>query len=82
MTDKYYKVRITPKLESYLVLRVPKGVQINEEILEESPFFEDWYSESPPFCGGLNVHLELEELDEKSIKNIDYLTLDNEGEIT
>ena len=41
-TDKVYKVEITTPIEEFY-LRVPKGVEINEEILTNSGYFDDWW---------------------------------------
>ena len=45
-TVKVYKVIITSRpVEQKFYLRVPKGVEINQEILENSSCFEDWWDE-------------------------------------
>lgn len=46
-TDKVYRVKITPLVEDIILLRVPKGVEINEEILRKDCHFEDYWSEDP-----------------------------------
>ena len=34
-TDKVYNVKVIPDIEDNILLRVPKGVEINEEILSK-----------------------------------------------
>ena len=43
--DRLVMVKITPKIEEEKLLLVPKGVEINQEILENSGCFEDWWDE-------------------------------------
>ena len=43
-TDKVYKVRVM-KIEEEEILRVPKGVEINKEILEDSWYFDKFEEE-------------------------------------
>ena len=43
-TDKVYKVKVTT-LEEEFILRVPKGVEINKKILENSGYFDDWWED-------------------------------------
>ena len=50
-TDKVYRVKLTsisphysaPQLEQKMLLRVPKGVEINSEILTNSGYFDDYW---------------------------------------
>ena len=48
-TYKTYKVKISPMIQDTVILRVPKGVEINKEILKNSGYFDDWWREEPPF---------------------------------
>ena len=43
--DRLVVVKLTPKIEQEELLLVPKGVEINQEILENSSCFEDWWDE-------------------------------------
>ena len=81
MTDKYYELLITPDYEDSLVIRVPEGVEITEEILEKSSFFENWYEEVPVLCGR-DVCIEFEELVDQFPNDDDIPTLDKDGDIT
>ena len=44
-TDKVYKVEVTTPIQEFY-LRVPKGVEINQEILENLDYVEDWWDTS------------------------------------
>lgn len=46
-TDKVYNVKVTPHIEHNYLIRVPKGVEINKEILENSGNFDNEWSEEP-----------------------------------
>ena len=68
-TDKVYNVKVIPDIEDNILLRVPKGVEINEEILRKDCHFEDYWSEDPiinPRC-----RLEISEVKDKELWN-DY----------
>ena len=43
--DRLVMVKITPKIEEEILLLVPKGVEINQEILENCSCFEGWWDE-------------------------------------
>ena len=43
--DRLVMVKITPKIEEEKLLLVPKGVEINQEILENCSCFEGWWDE-------------------------------------
>ena len=62
-TDKVYKVKITPDIELNILLRVPKGVEINEEILSKDYLFEDCWSEEHIY--NPSSRLEISEVDKE-----------------
>ena len=79
-TDKVYKVKITPDIELNILLRVPKGVEINEEILSKDYMFEDYWREDPiinPRC-----RIEISEVKDKELWSEDHPSLDRDGDIT
>ena len=43
--DRLVVVKLTPKIEQEVLLLIPKGVEINQEILENSSFNEGWWDE-------------------------------------
>ena len=78
-TDKVYRVKITPLVEDNILLRVPKGVEINEEILEKSWFFEDeWCEELFPTPSSL---IEFSEVEDKQLWNYKHPSLHKNGDI-
>jgi len=77
-TDKVYRVKITPLVEDIILLRVPKGVEINEEILRKDSYFEDWYDFDPPTLYGKDIRLEISEVD-KELWSDDDLSLHKNG---
>ena len=84
-TDKVYKMIVSPyypprMTEHEYLLRVPNGVEINQEILENSSFFEDeWCKELFPTPSSL---IEFGEVEDKELWSDDYPSLDKEGTIT
>ena len=79
-TDKVYNIKVIPDIEDNILLRVPKGVEINEEILSKDYMFEDYWSEDPiinPRC-----RLEISEVEDKELWSEDHPSLDRDGDIT
>jgi hypothetical protein len=81
-TDKVYNIKITPLVEDNILLRVPKGVEINEEILRKDSYFEDWYDFDPPTLYGKDICLEISEVEDKELWSEDHPSLDRDGDIT
>ena len=76
-TDKVYNVKVIPDIEDNILLRVPKGVEINEEILSKDYMFEDYWSEDPiinPRC-----RLEISEVKDKELWSEDHPSLHKNG---
>ena len=81
---------ISPKVQESIILRVPKGVEINQEILENSGYFDDWYDFEPPILIGKDVRLEFSEIPEEFLKQHSFYrwkrdkdpTLTKDGDIT
>ena len=64
-TDKVYNIKVIPDIEDNILLRVPKGVEINEEILSKDYMFEDYWREDPiinPRC-----RIEISEVENKQL---------------
>jgi len=81
-TDKVYEVKINPIIDETVLLRVPEGVEINQEILENSWYFEKWYFESPPILTpNTKLRFELSEVDKELWNDSDYPSLDEDGDI-
>jgi len=81
-TDKVYEVKINPVINETVLLRVPDGVEINQEILENSWFFEDWYFDSPPILNpNTKLRLELNEVNKELWNGYDSPSLDEDGDI-
>jgi len=81
MTDKYYKVIVSPKIEEHIYLRVPDGVEITEEILKNSWYFQDYWSES--FLPvNPESRFEFNEVVKDLWDEIEHPTLDKDGDIT
>ena len=55
--DRFVMVKITPKIEEEKLLLVPKGVEINQEILENSSCFEDWWDEETIVVYGTHLNV-------------------------
>ncbi len=80
-TDKVYKVKITPMIEEEIFLRVPKDVELTQEILEDSGYFDGWYNEEPPSLIGGTCRLEIGEVDKELWTTDKDPILDNDGDI-
>ena len=55
--DRLVMVKITPKIEEEKLLLVPKGVEINQEILENSSCFEGWWDEETIVVYGTDLNV-------------------------
>ena len=55
--DRFVMVKITPKIEEEKLLLVPKGVEINQEILENSSCFEGWWDEETIVVYGTHLNV-------------------------
>ena len=55
--DRLVVVKITPKIEEEKLLLVPKGVEINQEILENCSRFEDWWDEDTIVVYGTHLNV-------------------------
>ena len=66
-TDKVYNVKVIPDIEDNILLRVPKGVEINEEILRKDCHFEYYYDYEPPTLYGVDIRLEISEVENKQL---------------
>ena len=84
---RFVMVKITPKIEDQILLRVPKGVAINQMILENSGYFDDWWEYerfvNPNICGSTpNIKfsqvLGFDDLDVNELGK-DIPTLDEDG---
>jgi hypothetical protein len=75
--EKLYKVKIYPITHEEIYIRVPKGVEINQQILENSSYFDDWYNFEPPQIMGCKVRCEFTEINPLKLPKIDYEDLDN-----
>ena len=69
-TDKVYNVKVIPDIEDNILLRVPKGVEINRNILVKSG----------ELCITKNVDISFTEVD-KELWNEEEKVLDNRGSI-
>jgi len=72
-TDKVYKVEVTTPIQEFY-LRVPKGVEVNEEILEKS-----WFTE--PEVPNLPTNVSFSEV-EKELWNDYHPSLYKDGDIS
>jgi len=73
-TDKVYKVKVTT-LEEEFILRVPKGVEINQEILDNSCYLEEWKNQK-------YVNVSFSEVDKEFWVEHEHPLLENDGDIT
>ena len=73
-TDKVYKVRVVTQKEMF-ILRVPKGVEINQEILENSCYLEEWKNQE-------YVNVSFSEVDKELWVEHKHPILEKDGDIT
>ena len=52
-----FMMKITPKIEREILLLVPKGVEINQDILENCSCFEDWWDEEQIVVYGTQLNV-------------------------
>ena len=55
--DRLVVVKLTPKIEQEELLLVPKGVEINQKILENCSCFEDWWDEETIVVYGTDLNV-------------------------
>jgi len=79
-TDRVYRVKVTPDVEHNYLLRVPEGVEINQDILEKSWFFDDEWSEEP--IHHPSSRIEFSEVDKELWVENEHPLLDEDGTIT
>ena len=79
-TDRVYRVKVTPDVEHNYLLRVPEGVEINQDILEKSWFFDDEWSEDP--IHHPSSRIEFSEVDKELWVEHEHPLLENDGDIT
>ena len=78
--DRLVMVKITPKIEEEKLLLVPKGVEINQDILEKSWFFDDEWSEEP--IHHPSSRIEFSEVDKELWVKNKHPILEKDGDIT
>lgn len=74
MDDKYYKVKVM-ELQEQFVLRVPIGVEINEEILENSWYLDEYKNKE-------DISISFSEVDKELCVEYDLPLLEKDGDIT
>lgn len=73
-TDKVYKVKVTT-LEEEFILQVPKGVEINQDILENSWYLDEYKNQE-------YVNVSFSEVDKELWVEHEHPLLENDGTIT
>jgi len=73
-TDRVYNVKVM-ELQEEFVLRVPKGVEINKEILENSWYLDEYKNKE-------YISISFSEVDKELMSEEDFPSLDKEGTIT
>ena len=73
-TDKVYKVRVM-KLEEEDILRVPNGVEINKEILEDSWYLDEYKNKE-------YISISFSEVDKELWVEHKHPILEKDGDIT
>jgi hypothetical protein len=73
-TDKVYNVKVM-ELQEKFVLRVPKGVEINQEILENSWYLDEYKNKE-------YISISFSEVDKQLWMEHEHPVLEKDGDIT